>query len=420
MDFDTSTTSVTSAMLEAQQKINSLREDKELYATLEAKASANFERHRSELTLLLQKERAIHAAAEDRLRAQLQQLLQENEAAQAELQCVRAERDNRCCEEVQRQRQQREQHEETMRREALELRDALAVIRDDVEVAQKEKHWHEMQLHEALTLQQALHADFRKVRQEADELSATELQKGQPQKSGREKVFLPCGPADKTCPVKPASHHIAAIVSTVERNNYYWPRLYYRRRGIPSPLDSRRESAPRCRSNSSNPAVDIHRNSSIEPCQATQLVASPILPKPATAVPATTASLSITPVTALAADTSATSTVAAKVDPPVTYSARNLDAICRSLLREILQMRKEYQECTAALNDPTSDTVELSRRMRNLMCTLDRKVHQLRSLRQQQAKVEDKLRMHDMLMEIAEENNYCRSVYSDLLELIRS
>ncbi|KEG08335.1 hypothetical protein DQ04_07431020 [Trypanosoma grayi] len=104
----------------------------------------------------------------------------------------------------------------------------------------------------------------------------------------------------------------------------------------------------------------------------------------------------------------------------VTKSGRHLAAVCRSLLREILQMRKEYQQCTAVLDDPTTDSVEVSRRMRSIMGDLDRKVHQLRSLRQQQMKVEDKLKLHDMMMEIAAENNYCESMYSDLIDLIRS
>nr|CCC95725.1 unnamed protein product [Trypanosoma congolense IL3000] len=420
MDHDTSTTSVTSAMLDAQQKIKSLQEDRELYATLGAKAVANFERHRSELTLLLQKERAIHAASEDRLRRQLQHLLEENEDAQAKLQSLRMEREQHCCDDIQRQRQQCDMREEAQRCEVLELRKTLTAARDDVEVAQKEKYWHEMQLHETLAYQQALYADLQQLRQEFGEPSTSRPRRQSVAKSVREKIFLPCGPADECCPETPASHHIAAIVSTVERQRLYWPRLYYRRRGIPSPFDGRRGSEPRCRSNSSRTSTATHRNSLPGSSRAQRTAAPSIVMTPKATARGSATNSSALPCSGPAVDLSAATTVTSKVDHSVTYSGRNLDAVCRSLLRDVLRMRKEYQECTSALDNPDAETIELSRRMRSLMHDIDRKLKQLRAMRQQKAKVGDKLRMHDMLVEIAQENSYCESVYNDLLELIRS
>nr|CCC53776.1 conserved hypothetical protein, fragment [Trypanosoma vivax Y486] len=398
MDVDVSSLSVRCALGDAQQKIKSLLEDGELYVTLEAKTNANFERHRSELTQLLQKERALHAAVEDRLRAELHGLLSENEAAQSEVRALRIRREERCCEEVRRQQEERRLREVALREELSGLHDALTAVNSELAEAQQERTWHELQLREVLEKQTFLTAELARVRNEAEEL----LMSGT--RPLCEKKFLPSGAPDKSDPTRPASHNIAAILSTVERKNYHWPRLYFRHRGVASPLDSVLASSPRRRCRS--------RSGSAKSCS-TSCRATP--PRSVAVVPA-----SILPKTVAAGKAACSSWCSVKPGRSVTYSARHLAAVCRSLMCEILQLRKEYQECTAALKDPKAESIDISRRMRSIMGCLDSKVRQLRSLRQQQANVESKLELHDMMMEIAQENDYCESVYSDLLELIRS
>ncbi|KAH8609206.1 hypothetical protein ERJ75_001255200 [Trypanosoma vivax] len=234
MDVDVSSLSVRCALGDAQQKIKSLLEDGELYVTLEAKTNANFERHRSELTQLLQKERALHAAVEDRLRAELHGLLSENEAAQSEVRALRIRREERCCEEVRRQQEERRLREVALREELSGLHDALTAVNSELAEAQQERTWHELQLREVLEKQTFLTAELARVRNEAEELlmSGTEAEAEGERRSTRrplcEKKFLPSGAPDKSDPTRPASHNIAAILSTVERKNYHWPRLYFR------------------------------------------------------------------------------------------------------------------------------------------------------------------------------------------------
>ncbi|EKF38365.1 hypothetical protein MOQ_001422 [Trypanosoma cruzi marinkellei] len=413
MDFDLSVSSVTEALGDLQMKLQSVQEDAELYSNLEKKARSSFERHRAELTLLLQKERAIHAAAEDRLRDELQRLLMENERAKEEVTSMRLQREQQCRSEMQAGQHKREGREKALQRELLELQEKVKATRTEVGLAQEEKTWHEMQLREVLGRQRGLNDELQRLRQDVEEQRTREAAEAQRQDRcsrrqgvycGLEKVFLPSGPPDQCHTTSPSSHHIAAIVSTVERQNYYKPRLYYRRLGITSPMDRRLENSPRY---------------GISPLGETQPM--PLLGK------CEPSGLSLGKETAVgSASSSPLRRVVdsnAKTGTPsraVTRSGRHLEAVCRSLLREILSLRREYQDCSVALNDPVADSVEVSRRMRSIMSELDRKVHQLRSLRQQQAKVEDKLRLHDMMMEIAAENNYCENIYSDLLELIRS
>ncbi|RNF02072.1 hypothetical protein TraAM80_06615 [Trypanosoma rangeli] len=415
MDFDLSASSVTEALGDLQLKLQSVQEDAKLYSALEKKASSSFERHRAELTLLLQKERAIHAAAEDRLRDELQRLLSENESANEQLTSLRLQRERSCRAEVQARQKQLEEREEALQRRLLELQVQFKAARTDVDLAKQEKAWHEMQLREVLGRQRVLNEELQQLRCEAERQHAraaaeAQLQDRQSRRQGLhcglEKAFLPSGLPDQCHTTSPSSHHIAAIVSTVERQNYYKPRLYYRRRGITSPMDRRLESPLRCGMSTSGETQPMPL---LRPC----LSSMAFVAREKTGV---TSSSPSTPLRHVV-EGNATPELSSHTG---TKSGRHLAAVCRSLLREILAMRREYQDCNAALNDPLADTVELSRRMRNIMNELDRKVHQLRSLRQQQAAVEDKLKLHDMMLEIAAENNYCESIYGDLLELIRS
>ncbi|RNF13362.1 uncharacterized protein Tco025E_06207 [Trypanosoma conorhini] len=415
MDFDLSTSSVTEALGDLRQKLQSVQEDAELYSALEKKASSSFERHRAELTLLLQKERAIHAAAEDQLRDELQRLLVENESANEQLASLRLQRERSCRAEMQARQQQLEEREEALQRELVELQQQFKAVRTDADLAQQKKAWHEMQLREVLGRQRVLNEELQQLRCEAEQQRARAAAAARRQERhsrrqglscGLEKAFLPAGLPDQCHSTAPASHHIAAIVSTVERQNYYKPRLYYRRRGITSPMDRRLESPPRCGMDTPG---ELKPMPLLRSC-------SPSMTFLAREKTAPTSSLPSTPMRHVE-ESNATSE---SLSHAGTRSGRHLAAVCRSLLRETLAMRREYQDCNAALSDPCADTVELSRRMRNLMNELDRKVHQLRSLRQQQAAVEDKLKLHDMLLEIAAENNYCENIYGDLLELIRS
>lgn len=97
-----------------------------------------------------------------------------------------------------------------------------------------------------------------------------------------------------------------------------------------------------------------------------------------------------------------------------------LNATCRSLLTDLAEMRTEYRQWQQQLRDPQGDSVAASREMRRLMHSMDSKGDQICTLRREQGRHQDALRMQDVLREVIAENRYCEAVYADLMDLIRA
>lgn len=102
-----------------------------------------------------------------------------------------------------------------------------------------------------------------------------------------------------------------------------------------------------------------------------------------------------------------------------TKSGKQLDAVCRTVITELLDMKKEYALLTDRLGDPLVDSVEISKRLRQLMYDIDRKTEQLRQLRRQQARIDDDMRVHEMFKDISQEQGVYESMHHELLRILR-
>lgn len=101
-------------------------------------------------------------------------------------------------------------------------------------------------------------------------------------------------------------------------------------------------------------------------------------------------------------------------------TGRQLDGVCRGLISELLDMKREYAALTDRLGDPTVDSLEVSRRLRQLMYDIDRKTEQLRQLRRQQVRIDDDVRIHEMFKEILSEQDVYEGMHEELLRILRS
>lgn len=117
---------VFASLADLKSRVRALQEDKEHCVELEAKANTAFESHRVELTQLLQKERAVFTANEDRLRGELQSILAANRALMEQL-------------DTQRRRQEEELKEELFRLRRHSM-DKLAGLQEELDEARKQRH----------------------------------------------------------------------------------------------------------------------------------------------------------------------------------------------------------------------------------------------------------------------------------------
>ncbi|CUG01740.1 Hypothetical protein, putative [Bodo saltans] len=103
-----------------------------------------------------------------------------------------------------------------------------------------------------------------------------------------------------------------------------------------------------------------------------------------------------------------------------TRSGKQLDRVCRTIINELLDMKREYANLTDTLGSPMVDALEVSRRLRQLMYDIDRKTEQLRQLRRQQLRIDDDTRIHEMMKEILDEQGIYEDMHEELLRILRS
>lgn len=97
-----------------------------------------------------------------------------------------------------------------------------------------------------------------------------------------------------------------------------------------------------------------------------------------------------------------------------------LHDVCRSVLEELVRLRNEYESLTDTLGNPNVDTLQTSRKLREVFETMEQKKDQLRKLRKTQLRVEDDLRVQLMIQDVMRQNSACESLRGELLHVLRS
>lgn len=265
---------VPNELADLRRRTHAVAAERDRYRQLGQRATDAFEEHRRDLTQLSQKERAVRAHREDALRTQLQEALTANRSLMARI------------------AEQRRQHEEDWRtelashradnaRRQTELQAVLAGLHAEraqlqrsVAGAEQTQDAYRHDIATCLAEQQQLQAKLALLREglktaaayedngsvSTSERSAAECEAWpvQPCQRARQpcceychvpsqvwsgssptrrvprRRFVPAGPWDASSPVRacsPPSHHVDAIVSNIERENYLRPRLYRQRCG---------------------------------------------------------------------------------------------------------------------------------------------------------------------------------------------
>ncbi|KAK7198002.1 hypothetical protein NESM_000755400 [Novymonas esmeraldas] len=534
---------------ELERQRVALAAEREHFADLGRHATDAFEEHRAELTQLAQKERAIRGHREDALRAELQETLQANsklmarvaeqrrQAEEAWVAELRGHRDTSAHRHGELETTLTQLHGEwaalqraTAETEALheERRCSLAACLRDQERLRGQIRSLQSGLTEAnaaaaatareevLEVRDGHPADARGRRTSLTSVVPSHLRQatcshwdGTPPPLPKHRTprlrFVPSGPWDACSPTRaasPCTHHVDAMVATIERSNYLRPRLFYHRAGrgpagaasatasplrTASPPRLSRRPPPRAGCPASLSFPSSPDNSSITPTppppdcsrrspglsSSSSSSTTAITPTSATYSAPSSCSCSSSPRAhkraASPRSTPAASarhpsrhthpphtmaagapTVAAHVDadvrgrdgsaagptsapviattmphvlaPPAADGLHGtaLNAACRCLIADLAAMRSEYRRHQRQLRDPRGESVSASQAMRTLMHRMDAKADQIRTLRREQGRHKDALRVQDVLREVIVENRYCEAVYNDLMELIRA
>lgn len=184
----TATATPGEAVVELRVRLRAVQEDRDHRRDLAARAAAAFERHRTELTQLRQKERAVFAAGEDRLRAELHALLEGNRRLMDEMEGRRREREATLTRELASLRHHSGDALEALQGELDELRLAKAAVDSDVLYGVVARERAERELVGVLGQQRRLHDDLQAAKRTAMESSTaheTTVASASPSRGGR-------------------------------------------------------------------------------------------------------------------------------------------------------------------------------------------------------------------------------------------
>ncbi|CCW68605.1 unnamed protein product [Phytomonas sp. Hart1] len=499
---------------ELDARLSSLQDEIKYYNSLKARAQTALESHRSDLTLLQQKERAIFATKEDDLRLQLHETIQSNREALEQVEEERRKAQQLFCEELLATRSEDltrinslQEKQEALWRQRLKLERNLMHLESKIK---KLKGVMRNDLHK----QACLHTELQEAKQAlldaSHKLTGTERSCSVCPKNHSEtftplkyptlasprrlvspkRHFIPSSPTisrektvqlsrqgrRKSCdvcfdfsPLRPGhrrrdrlanipeSHNIASMVSTLERRNYLRPRAYLQQQGRDMGYQS---SSMKITGGRPLPLVYAAPMTVINPCvesprQAHGGEANAATTRVNAAGDSSAGSKSTTSLTS--SSSSSNSNGAKKVAFPVpqqkskrgSYVPRTssriksqtkcsesltpsgfpavpitdglaLNAACQTLKDEITELEEAYTAYYKQLHDPYCDSVATSQQMRQLMLVIDRKADQLRTLRLQQQKHQEKLRIHHVLKQVERENNLCEQMYSNIVHLVRA
>lgn len=518
-----------------KERTGAVQAERDHYKQLGKRAANAFEDHRRDLTQLAQKERAIRARREDELRVELQDALKANRDLMARVVEQRRQQDAAWRAELQGHRADSAQRHAELDALLAQLHTERAELQRSVVSAERTRDVYRHEIEDCLEEQEQLQGRVRLLR---DGLTYAGVREGElgdgdagasgggggvarhqwpnqcsqrarqlcceccdapsrvwrgasPTRRVPRRRFVPSGPLDVCSPSRatsPTSHHVDALLSSIERGNYLRPRLYYQRCGraesqmshaaaFIEARDGEASHPERSRSLRTASAAshltrlhDHRARSQGLSSTTTSLTSSASRPPTAdacsfssTTSPSSEASVSCSKQTEkngacgvksrertgspprgggrtaslrrredddAGMDTRPYRSMqrrqhqsAQRSSSPArhsTYHGAALNSVCHSLISDLADVRAEYQRYQQQLRDPHGDSVEASREMRRLMRQMDDKISQIRSLRKEQEKHRDSLRLHDVLQQVMLENQYCEAVYKDLMELIRA
>lgn len=96
-----------------------------------------------------------------------------------------------------------------------------------------------------------------------------------------------------------------------------------------------------------------------------------------------------------------------------------LSGVCRSIVRELVELRAEYEAITNALKAGGDDAGRAGRRLREVFALTNEKLTQLNQLRRSQRNIDEQRRISEVLESILGENAHCEESYRYLKEVIR-
>ncbi|KPI85108.1 hypothetical protein ABL78_5833 [Leptomonas seymouri] len=518
-------------LLALKRRSRVLQAERDRYQQLGQRAADVFEEHRRDLTQLAQKERAIRGQREDALRNQLQDTLKENRELMARVVEQRRQHDDACRAELQGHRDASAKRHAELEVLLTQLHTERAELQRSVAGAERTQYRYCREIEVCLEEQRQLQEKVRRLRDGLEgALEEKKMEPGRDWSTGEQRDavhepmqsrcsrrsrqlcceycdvpqnvwagpsptrrvprrrFVPAGPWDACCASRassPTTHHIDAVVSNIERENYLRPRLYLQRCGrdvfpllITEPSScygeslgaDKRAASPYCSaasrshprprhrsrsqglsstttsstcgsdpsfsssSSSSNISVPNNRHTKSEQArhstcrmQSRERIASSRRVSRFSPQPRSTGlreeedarchHLPYRHKDAQSSPLLAATSAAAGHDA---YSGLAINVVCHSLISDLADTRAEYQRYQQQMRDPHGDSVEASQQMRRLMRQMDDKLSQIRTLRKEQEKHRDTLRVHDVLQQVMAENRYCEAVYKDLMELIRA
>ncbi|KPA85186.1 hypothetical protein ABB37_01553 [Leptomonas pyrrhocoris] len=264
-----------------RRRTHTLQAELDHYQQLGQRATDAFEEHRRDLTQLAQKERAIRSHREDALRDQLQDALTANKELMTRVAEQRRQHDDAWRAELQRHRDASAQRQAALETLLTQLHTERAELQRSVVGAERTQCVYRDEIDACLEEQKQLQQKVRLLRdglegaveaRKADEVNdwtakehdgatheplsthcghrprqlcceccdvpPTVWTGPSPTRRVPRRRFVPAGKWDACCLSRassPATHHVDALVSNIERENYLRPRLYLQRCGREMP-----------------------------------------------------------------------------------------------------------------------------------------------------------------------------------------
>lgn len=273
-----STAEMPNELLELKHRTHAVQAERDRYKQLGERATDAFEEHRRDLTQLVQKERAMRAHREDALRAQLQEALRANRELMARVVEQNKEQETAWRAELQGHRADNARRQAELESLLAQLHTERAALQRGIAGAERKHDKYRHEIDACLAQQRKLQGTVRILRsslRSATEGSeeggggadgfAEDVRNASSQAMTRQSCqrsrqlcceccdmppqvwtrqspsrrvprrrFVPAGPWDASSPSRassPMTHHVDALVSCIERENYLRPRLYLQRCG---------------------------------------------------------------------------------------------------------------------------------------------------------------------------------------------
>ena len=365
--YEASPVSVQHALAELQLKTRLLEEERDYYLSLAHNSKRSFEEHRAELNSLLAKERDHFRRREDSMQAELQLLLSDNAAMQSRVLDYRSQMTVRLNEELRAFQQETLRKESEYRREMKELHDELMGLRREHSAAAAQKDAADRGLSATRAAQDAMQRHVRELTSENQELMVVAA--------------------------------AASLGNRLVRN------------------PSARDASPRGRPVSKRVCLPFVPSS----CgKAASLSGS------RTVLQSTHNSHALVQAARRTCLQEAPLSEGGHVPFSKLPQGKQLDAICRSIVAEILELRSQYDAICRTLTEHDDGASGdggasiITDRLRMLFGKIDTKTEQLRALKRSQRELDSTRRLDSMLVAVQHENDGWLAKHAALMRVIRT